>query len=124
MIGLGLWGCNGVQNGWLTSCAPLACMTLIEWRTSADAVGLMSGKGKKEDRERRRGGRTNAALAIPLVNAEHSDISPEVPFTMGCLLAYDNSDGVRDALSICLWNYCECMVDDGYENIAHTRKER
>jgi hypothetical protein len=26
----------------LTSCAPLACMTLIEWRTSADAVGDMS----------------------------------------------------------------------------------
>jgi len=23
----------------LTSCAPLACITLIEWRTSADAIG-------------------------------------------------------------------------------------
>ena len=41
------WGVRGEGGGvrgdgmlwgtWLTSCAPLACITLIEWRTSADA---------------------------------------------------------------------------------------
>ncbi len=45
-MGLRLWGIlMGRTWGWrLTSCAPLACITLIEWRTSADAVGAGSGE--------------------------------------------------------------------------------
>jgi hypothetical protein len=43
---------------------------------------------------------------------------------VGGLLAYDNSDGVLDVLSICLENHRECIVSGGYANTTRTRKER
>ena len=128
------WGVRGEGGGvrgdgilwgtWLTSCAPLACITLIEWRTSADAVseGIVS---KACRIERREGKRTDSTLTITLVDAEHSNVSPEVTLTMGRLLADDHPDGMRDALRICLEQ--ELLG----EAIAHkkqvgarTRKER
>ena len=38
-MGLGLLGMQRGARLWLTSCARLARMTLMEWRTSAEAVG-------------------------------------------------------------------------------------
>lgn len=109
---------------WLTSCAPLACITLIEWRTSADAVSeeVVSKAGWIKRRE---GKRTDSTLTVTLVDAEHSNVSPEVSLTMGRLLADDHPDGMRYALRICLEQ--ELLG----EAIAHkkqvgarTRKER
>ncbi len=37
--GVRAMGTQRVRGMRLTSCAPVACMTLMEWRTSADAVG-------------------------------------------------------------------------------------
>lgn len=43
-----VWGSNVVKARRLTSCAPLACITLIEWRTNADAVRVGSSQRRVE----------------------------------------------------------------------------
>ncbi len=76
-------------------------MTLIEWRTSADAViaDMMRNAGRRGRREENC---TDTTLAVALVDAEHSNVSPEVSFTVRRLLADYYSNGMGDALSICL----------------------
>jgi hypothetical protein len=76
-------------------------MTLIEWRTSVDAVSVevVSRAGR---RKRTGEGCTDTTLAVALVDAEHSNVSPEVTLTMGRLLAHYNPDGMRNILRICL----------------------
>jgi hypothetical protein len=101
-IGLGRWGCNVLRGMWLTSCAPLASITLIEWRTSVDAV-IVEMMRKAAGRERREERCTDATLSVSLVDAEHRNVSPEITFAMGRLLADYHSDGMGYALSICLW---------------------
>jgi hypothetical protein len=54
---------------------------------------------KREEREEC----TDATLAIALVDAEHRNVSPEITFAMGRLLADYDSDGMGFTLSICLW---------------------
>ena len=91
-----------LRGMWLTSCAPLACMTLIEWRTSVDAV-IVEMMRKAARRGRGQEECTNATLAVSLVDAEHRNVSSEVTFAMGRLLADNYSDGMGFTLSICLW---------------------
>jgi hypothetical protein len=98
-MGLGRWGSNLLRGTWLTSRAPLACITLIEWRTSADAVIVEMMRKKTARKERNR---TDATLAVTLIYAEHRNVSPEVTFTMRRLFADYHSDGMGYTLSICL----------------------
>lgn len=81
-------------------------MTLIEWRTSADAVIVEMMRKSSRKREEKR---TDATLAVTLVDAEHRNVSPEVSFTMRRLLADYYSDGMGYALSICLWEELDCQ---------------
>lgn len=81
-MGLGRWGSNVLRGIWLTSFAPLACITLIEWRTSVDAV-IVKMMRKAVRRGRREEKCTDATLAVTLVDAEHRNISSEVTFAMG-----------------------------------------
>jgi hypothetical protein len=101
-MGLGRWGIDVLRGMWLTSCAPLACITLIEWRTSVDAVNveMMRKAARRDWREEEC---TDATLAVALVDAEHRNVSPEVTFAMGRLLADYDSDGMGFTLRICLW---------------------
>ena len=61
--------------------------------------GIVSKAGRIERGEEKR---TDSTLTITLVDAEHSNVSPEVTLTMGRLLADDYPNGMRHALRICL----------------------
>lgn len=83
-------------------------------------------KANHERDWRKKRKRTNATLAVALVDAEHRNVSAEVTLAMGRLLADYYSDGVGFTLSICL---CEGTVMSGSRkikmgNTARTRKER
>ena len=110
---------------WLTSCAPLACITLIEWRTSVDAV-IVEMMRKAVRGERREEECTDATLAVALVNAEHRNISPEVTIAMGRLLADYYADGMGFTLSICLWEELSGAIESrkNWENSYKERKVR
>jgi hypothetical protein len=88
----------------------------------------MMRKGSTTEREKRRGERcTDATLAVALVDAEHRDVSPDVTFAMGRLLADYDSDGMGYTLSICLWGRINCQDEPKKENwewTTRTRKER
>jgi hypothetical protein len=76
-------------------------MTLMEWRTSVDAV-IVEMMRNAARRGRKEGECTDATLAVALVDAEHRNVSPEVTFAMRRLLADYYPDGMGFTLSICL----------------------
>lgn len=124
-MGLGRRGSDVLRGMWLTSCAPLACITLMEWRTSVDAV-IVEMMRKPARRGRREEECTDAALAVALVDAEHRNVSPEVTFAMGRLLADYYPDGMGFTLSICLWEELSGAIVSRKKkgNTTRTRKER
>jgi hypothetical protein len=102
VMGSGRWGSNVGRGTWLTSCAPPACIMLIEWRTSEDAVSVRSGEQNRTMREERQSDVPIPRLGVTLVDAEHCNESPQVIITMRRLLADYHPNGMRDTLSICL----------------------
>ena len=48
------------------------------------------------------GSRTNAALSVILIDAEHGNVSPEVPFAVGRLFTDYGPNRMRDTFGVSL----------------------
>ena len=58
-------------------------MTLIEWRTSADAVRVGSSKRRGWGRDGKETVHTYSALAVAFIDAEHGNVPPQITVAVG-----------------------------------------
>ena len=73
--------------------------------------------GEKEGRP------TNPTLAVRLVDAEHRNVSPEVPFTVGRLFTDNDPNRKRDTFGVSLRNEREHSIS-GLTADCYSYKER